>query len=207
VKIVKQCGRLMASATIYGLWQAPFAHAKMMPVFRHNDIGAVQRVLDVGCGPGTNCRYFAKADYLGLDVNPRYVAYARRRYRREFSVQDVCAYRPSDGRRFDFILLNSLLHHLTDDETRRLLGQLSQLTSSGGFVHIIELVLPERKCLARWLATHDRGDYARPVERWQELFAEHFQAVVFEPFAIQVLGVNLWSLVYFKGRPENCSRS
>ena len=43
-------------------------------------IGAAQTVLDVGCGPGTNAPHFAHADYLGVDINPSYVATAARRY-------------------------------------------------------------------------------------------------------------------------------
>lgn len=200
--MLKLCSRLMANTTAYRLWQAPFAHAKMRPVLRYNDLGAVQRVLDVGCGPGTNCRYFAQSEYLGLDINRDYVDYARGRYRRDFAVQDVCTYRPSDGRQFDFILLNSLLHHLDDDATQGLLSRLRPLLSPGGHVHVIELVLPEQRCFARWLANCDRGDYPRPLRRWQEILTEHFQAVVFEPYAIRMLGVKLWDLVYFKGRPK-----
>lgn len=203
VKIIKFCGRVMANTTAYRLWQAPFAHAKMMPVLRHNDFDAVQRVLDVGCGPGTNYRYFAQADYLGLDINRDYIDYASRRYRREFVVQDVCAYHPSDGRQFDFILLNSLLHHLNDDDTHRLLCRLHPLISQGGHVHIIELVMPERRCFARWLAESDRGAHPRPLCCWRDIFAKHFQAVVFEPYTIQMLGVKLWNLVYFKGQPKD----
>lgn len=202
MKTIKLCGRLMANTTVYRLWQAPFAHAKMLPVLRHNDLGAVQQVLDVGCGPGTNCRYFAEAEYLGLDINRDYIDYARGRYRRQFAVQDVCTYCPSDGRQFDFVLLNSLLHHLNDDDTHGLLSRLRPLIRQGGHVHVIELVMPEQECLARWLAINDRGDYPRPLRRWQEIFAEHFQTVVCEPYAIQILGVKLWNLVYFKGRPK-----
>lgn len=192
----------MANTTVYRLWQAPFAHAKMRPVLRHNDADAVQRVLDVGCGPGTNCPYFAQSEYLGLDINRDYIDYARGRYQRPFAVQDVCTYRPSDGRQFDFVLLNSLLHHLDDDATHGLLSRLQPLISQGGHVHVIELVLPERRCLARWLAHSDRGDHPRPLCDWQEIFAEHFRTVVFEPYTIQILGVELWNLVYFKGRPK-----
>ena len=46
-----------------------------------NDVASVRRVLDVGCGPGTNTRYFEHADYLGLDINRGYIESARRRFK------------------------------------------------------------------------------------------------------------------------------
>src|SRR5437867_13058439 len=82
----------------YRLWQAPFADKKLAPLFAHNDLRAVRRVLDVGRGPGTNTRHFGHADYVGVDINPRYIAYAQRRSGRAFLVAGVRA-RPDLGAR------------------------------------------------------------------------------------------------------------
>ena len=54
--------RLLEQPLSYRLWQAPFAEAKFEPVRRHNDLGRVRRVLDVGCGPGTNTHHFAAVE-------------------------------------------------------------------------------------------------------------------------------------------------
>jgi SAM-dependent methyltransferase len=158
MQILKKMSGLMENTTAYRLWQAPFADAKLAPILHHNDFSKIQRVLDVGCGPGTNCRYFEKADYTGFDINPRYIDYACRKYRRNFMVQDVCTFEAPMEQRFDFVLLNSLLHHLTDPEAHRVLGRLSHLVSPGGYVHIVELVLPEYRGIPRWLAVNDRGN-------------------------------------------------
>ena len=74
---------------MYGLWQMPFASAKFAPVKQHGAPSAARRVLDVGCGPGTNTRFFPKSDYLGLDINPRYIDQAERRFGKRFMVADV----------------------------------------------------------------------------------------------------------------------
>src|SRR5215204_879708 len=103
-------GALLERTAVYRAWQAPFAARKFAPVQEHNDIDAVRRVLDVGCGPGTNARHFAHADYLGIDINPAYVESARRRYGRAFEVHDVCRYEVADESRYDFVLVNSFLH-------------------------------------------------------------------------------------------------
>jgi SAM-dependent methyltransferase len=184
----------------YRLWQAPFAERKLAPVLAGNDISRVHRVLDVGCGPGTNTRHFRQVDYyLGIDVNPRYVEYARERYGRDFEVADVTTYQVAPSERFDFILINSLLHHLDTPAVRRLLSQLARLLTEDGHVHILDLVLPPRRGVARLLATLDRGDHPRPLSDWEALFRGSFQPVAVEPYQLQAFGVVLWNMVYLKG--------
>jgi SAM-dependent methyltransferase len=58
---------------VYRLWQAPFLAQKLAPLFRHNDVPHAKHVLDVGCGPGSNTRWFLHADYVGLDLEPAYI--------------------------------------------------------------------------------------------------------------------------------------
>jgi SAM-dependent methyltransferase len=202
MQLLKNMSGLMENTTAYRLWQAPFADAKLAPLLKHNDFSKIQRVLDVGCGPGTNCRYFEQSDYTGFDINPKYIEYARKRYQRNFVVQDVCTFEPERDQRFDFILLNSLLHHLSDQETDRLLGQLGKLLSPGGHVHIVDLVLPESRGIPRWLAINDRGDYPRPLDEWERIFSTHFHTCIFEPYPVGLAGIELWSLVYFMGEPK-----
>jgi SAM-dependent methyltransferase len=184
----------------YRLWQRPFADQKLEPVLRHNDMDGIRRVLDVGCGPGTNTSYFASVDYIGIDWNERYVAEARRRYGREFVAADVTKYRVDAQERFDFILVNSLLHHLDDEPTRSLLEHLAGLLTPDGHIHILDLVLPDQPGIARQLAHWDRGDHARPLARWRELFEASFSMVEFEPYRLGAAGITLWEMVYFKGR-------
>lgn len=190
----------MGRAVAYRLWQAPFAERKLEPFFRHNDLGAVRRVLDVGCGPGTNARHFGEKDYLGVDLNPDYVAWARRRYGDRFTVADVTRTEAVLGPPSDCILVNSLLHHVDDDGARNILRHLSSRLTVGGHVHILDLVLPEHASLALLLARWDRGDHPRPLEAWRSMFFEAFEPVVFEPYPLGIGALPLWQMVYFKGR-------
>lgn len=199
---MKGYARVMENTLAYRLWQAPFAERKLVPLFAHNDVSKARRVLDVGCGPGTNTRHFASAEYLGIDYNPAYIESARKRHGREFVVADVTKYDVPADQRFDFILANSLFHHLDDADTRRILAHLATLLTDDGHVHILDLVLPSRPSISRLLARADRGDYPRPLARWGEIFSESFQPVVFEPYPLGAAGLTLWSMVYFKGRPR-----
>lgn len=197
--MLKRLSGIMRNTTAYRLWQAPFASVKLAPVLHNNDLKTIGRVLDVGCGPGTNCQYFKQCDYTGMDINPQYIEYARRKFGRPFVVQDVCTFEANANERFDFVLMNSLLHHLDDAQTNRILQQIAKLLTPHGCVNIIDLVLPETRGLPRWLALNDRGDYPRSLRAWQELFEANFQCQIFEQFPVGAAGVELWSLVYFKG--------
>lgn len=197
---MKLHARVMENTLAYRLWQAPFAEQKLAPLFAHNDLRTVRRVLDVGCGPGTNTHHFAGADYLGIDFNPAYIENARRRHGREFVVADVTKYEVAREERFDLILANSLFHHIDTASTSRILAHLATLLSDDGHVHVLDLVLPERPSVSRFLARADRGEYPRPLAEWRQLFTDAFEPVVFEAYPLGVGGVTLWNMVYFKGR-------
>lgn len=196
---IKRASRVMEYDLAYRAWQAPFAEQKFAPVRAANDIGAVRRVLDVGCGPGTNAHWFQHADYVGIDFNPEYIESARRRHRRTFIVADVTTYAVDPGERFDFILANSLFHHIGDASVRRILAHLATLLTPDGHVHVLDLVLPPRG-IARTMALADRGNHPRPLEEWRRLFGEAFAEVQFTPYPLGVGPLALWQMVYFKGR-------
>ena len=192
---------LMEHALVYRVWQAPFAERKLAPFFAHNDVRGMRRVLDVGCGPGTNTAHFRHTDYVGVDINPEYIASARARHGRTFVVADVTE-TPDLGARFDCVFVNSFLHHVDDRNTDNILAHLAPLLTPDGYLHALELVLPPRPGPARLLARLDRGEFARPIDAWHTLFTRHFTPVVFEPYPLGALGVTLWQMVYFKGKPR-----
>jgi len=191
---------VMSWPLVYRVWMAPQAEKKFAPIAAHNDMKRVRRVLDVGCGPGTNAGHFRHLDYLGIDVNPRYIESAKQRHGDRFVAADAAEFVAKPSERFDFILVNSFLHHIDLPTTRRILANLTRLVTEDGHVHIVELVLPPSLSIPRLLARSDRGNYPRPQDEWVQIFQEHFQQVVMEPFPLQFGGITFWDFVYFKGR-------
>src|SRR5580704_15235106 len=116
---------IMRQPLVYRLWMAPFAEKKFAPIAANNAIGKVRRVLDVGCGPGTNADYFPNAEYLGIDLNGQYIRDAERRQaasngKKRFVAADAAKFSVNPGEKFDFILVNSFLHHVDDVTTRNI---------------------------------------------------------------------------------------
>ncbi len=192
--------RLLEQPLVYRLWQSTHEAQKFAPILAHNDVSRARRVLDVGCGPGMNTGLFARSDYLGIDINPKYIESARRRFNRNFVVGDATTFTVPSGEGFDFILVNSFLHHIANPLARRVLSHLATLLTPDGHLHSIEVIMPQRPGLPRALARWDRGKFCRSVEEWRGNFTEFFDPVVFERFAVRLLGVACWELVYFKGR-------
>jgi SAM-dependent methyltransferase len=186
---------------VYGILQAPFATAKLQPFLRNVDVAALKRVLDVGCGPGTNAPVFRASEYVGIDLNPDYIAHASARYSGRFLVGDVSDPAVLPDERFDCVFANSLMHHLADETVRRLLARLAGLTSAGGAVHVLDLVLPAERSLPRMVARLDRGRFARPIEHWRALFAESLREVRFEEYPLGIPGLPLWRMLFFSGVP------
>jgi SAM-dependent methyltransferase len=198
--MIRLLEQVLEHPTIYRRWQAPFVAQKFAPVQRHIEHAAIRRVLDVGCGPGTNAARFGSASYVGVDINDRYLAVARSKYPGQFIQADLATADLSTFGTFDVILVNSFLHHLPDGSVDRLLAQLATLMEPGGRVHILELVRPERFALPSIMARLDRGRYARSAQAWTEHFERHFHPVVLQPYTF---GLGLWAMVYFQGMAKH----
>jgi SAM-dependent methyltransferase len=186
----------------YAIWQRPFINSKLRPVLQDRDFADCRRVLDLGCGPGINTPFFDHADYTGLDWNDAYIEYARKRYGKTYISADACTWQPDAGKEFDLVFANSFFHHIDDENVDRILERMSRSLSVDGVVHILDLVLPEKHRVGRWLAKNDRGDFPRSLDHWHELFSRQFEPLHFEPYSIDFMGLGLWQMVHFKGKPR-----
>ena len=194
--------RVMEQPWVYRLWQAPFADQKFLPVHRQLERRPPRRVLDVGCGPGTNASRFVGCEYVGIDINEKYLEMGRVRYPGVFVQADLATADLSHLGSFDTILVNSFLHHLTDSAVDNVLERVAGLLEPDGRVHILELVLPEQLNMARVMARLDRGRYPRDLASWRIRFERHFEPLLMEPYT---LGGVLWSMVYFQGGTKACA--
>jgi SAM-dependent methyltransferase len=194
--------RLLEQPFLFNLSQLPFTKQKFARILKYNDLNAVRAVLDIGCGPGTNAQRFANAKYLGIDINHRYIELARTRHHRDFLVADVTTSEAIPAGTYDFILVNSFLHHIQTDDARRVLARAAGFLAADGHLHSIELVLPQKAGVSRWLALHDRGEFPRSLQAWREIFEDKLYTVIFEPFPVRHLGQTIMELVYFKGRKK-----
>ena len=129
-------------------------------------------LIDIGCGVG-QFALLTGGPYLGIDLNGRYVEYARRRHRGqpgvEFRRADVTALR-EEGTRYDLALMVDLLHHIPDDAAVRLLATAARVARR----HVInfEPLKEQPSPLGAWFVRHDRGRFIRTRAALLDLYRE-----------------------------------
>lgn len=97
---------------------------------------AHEAVLDLGCGTG-GLSGMTDRKYLGVDVNPGYIEYARRKYGsadRRFLAADAFGLDRGQVGAVDLVSIVNFLHHLSDPDARRLLGRIASLEPRKLFV-------------------------------------------------------------------------
>ena len=155
--MIRLLEQVLEHPTIYSHWQAPFVAQKFAPAERHMRQGTVRRVLDVGCGPGTNAARFGAASYVGVDINEQYLAVARSKYSGQFIQADLATADLSQHGQYDTILVKSYFHHLPEPTVERLLEHIATHKEPRGKEHIIELVRPDRPSVPTIMTTLERG--------------------------------------------------
>lgn len=109
-------------------------------------IAARHDVLDLGCGTGTLAllvkRTCPGARVVGLDIDPRILAIARRKIERahlDIELRQGSATAPPfPPASFDRVLTTLMLHHLTTAQKREALASARQLLRPGGELHVAD---------------------------------------------------------------------
>lgn len=143
---------------------------------------SAERVLDLGCGAG-GFSTVVPGEYVGLDLNPNYIAFARRRFgnpRRRFELRQLA---DLDGREhFDKAIMASVLHHLSDDEADAVLALLARIVRTR--LVAMDLDPESANRLQAFLIAHDRGAFVRPAAAQRAILARHFDVVAERRFAV-----------------------
>jgi cyclopropane fatty-acyl-phospholipid synthase-like methyltransferase len=158
---------------------APGAKRRFIEEFVRPRAG--ERVLDVGCGTGALCSYMPRGvEYVGVDVDARYVETARERYlgRGEFVCADIADLPETDVGSFDVAIAFGVVHHLADEQVRTALAVVRALLRPGGRLLASEPCLTDAAGRAeRFLMEHDRGRFIRAVDDYVALAESAFPRV------------------------------
>ena len=131
------------------------------------------RTLDLGCGPGAFADLFAGDDYVGVDLNSRYIDHARKTRQGAFVVGDARRVDLPDAR-FDQILIFGLLHHLPDEDVRAVLAECRRLLAPDGCVLVIEDIpaISRLNLIGHLIHQVENGEHIRAVAEYQRLYSE-----------------------------------
>jgi ubiquinone/menaquinone biosynthesis C-methylase UbiE len=128
-----------------------------------------ERVIDVCCGTGSMASV-VPGNYLGIDFDPRSIAWARRKFSgdasKRFLVADVTEL-ALEPKSFHKALFIDGLHHLPDDRAVGALRIVSRITRDA--VAIVDPAPETRRPLSRLLLALDMGRHIRPLAAQMEL--------------------------------------
>ena len=135
-----------------------------------------RRFLDYGSGTGQFARSFPAERYVGFDIAPHYVRYARKRYGSAVSVMSGDQLGYSDAC-FDAVLIMGVFHHLDDAFVRRAAAELHRVLRHDGTILMVEDIPTQNPWNVFGRAMHwlDRGDNIRSVSHYQRLMEPYFR--------------------------------
>ena len=140
-----------------------------------------EKVLDIGCGPGYILQHLPVVDYLGFDINRRYVEAARKRFggRGRFFCGDVgLTAIDQEAASFDLVLATGVLHHLDDNHAVSLFKLARRALKPGArLVTYDGCFVTGQPKLARFIVSRDRGQYVRESTEYVKLAAQVFPQV------------------------------
>ena len=119
--------------------------------FGSQDLPESFRVLDLGCGGGDIPydlsrwaeRQGKRAQITAIDINPKTIAYAQKKYRRRgLEYKQASAFDISSLGDFDFIISSMFFHHLPDEDIVRLLGLVDRHAKRGFIVNDLYRSVP-----------------------------------------------------------------
>lgn len=126
-------------------------------------------LLDVGCGTGKYAIFSCR--YIGIDPNKDYIDYAKKHHQGTFLEMDGTDLKFSDNT-FDFVINISILHHVSDETTIKMIDEMRRACKKDGYIYVIDAVYP-KNLLGYLLFRFDRGHYRRTFEELKNLLLNY----------------------------------
>lgn len=165
----------LAISTIYNFfcfivskfgWSRLYIFAKYLPYIPGD------KILDLGCGPGTNSSFFQTKDYFGIDISSRYIKQAEvKSPNHKFICGNFLLLGKEWDDSFDIILMSGLLHHLSDQLACEFIEKSYSVLKKGGRLIAIENCLHYKQSwIKRKIIMQDRGEFVRDKNDIDNLF-------------------------------------
>lgn len=176
--------KILEHPSIYNIWQfiigGEAAHKSLINDYCKPHPNA--RILEIACGTATILDHFDKelnVSYCGYDLNPSYIDFAKKKYgdRGQFHCASVFEARiPRES--FDITLALGILHHLSNDESLKLIETAWDSLSPGGFLFSAEPVWSGGQSrLEKYILSKDRGQNIRTEAGYNDLLRTRFSKI------------------------------
>ena len=139
------------------------------------------RILDIGCGTAQVLKYLPEnINYVGYDLNPHYIEDASKKYkgRGNFYCERISNSSLKEKESFDIALAGGVLHHINDEEAKKLFEIASHLLKPGGYLITYDGVYIEKQSkMAKYILSKDRGKHVRIHDQYLNLAKSSFSKI------------------------------
>jgi SAM-dependent methyltransferase len=137
------------------------------------------RILEIGCGPGTIVPFLPPGEYVGFDMSPGYIEQAQQRFpQARFVCERVSEYTLPERAYFDVVLALGIVHHLDDPEAQQLFQIAHDALKPGGKLVTLDGVWTDHQSsAARALLARDRGEFVRSEAAYVAIASRVFDNV------------------------------
>jgi SAM-dependent methyltransferase len=174
---------ILKHPVIYQTYQnwGGFHQARLQALAKYAPLTAGDRVVDVGCGPGFIVDDLpSSVEYTGFDTDARYIAYANARFgnKGRFLCQEFDRTSAQQVGPVERVMMNGVLHHLSDEIVHKTLPAIRDALSPGGrLVTIDGCFVDGQSPVAAYLLRNDRGNFVRRQPEYEALMRPHFDEV------------------------------
>lgn len=135
-----------------------------------------KKILDIGCGTGAFARLFDKNNYFGIDILPAYIEHAKKNCPGNFRVMDAADLKFPDEY-FDRILIMAVLHHLSDEDSDKVIREAKRVLKPDGRILIMENSKIPRleNALVLFIQKLDKGEFIRTPEKYEKIVIPHLE--------------------------------
>lgn len=132
------------------------------------------RILEIGCSTGACARGMidmSKHDYVGVDIDPGYIAMAAQRAPRgTYVAADARRLEFADGS-FDLAMFVGVMHHMDDRLIEDCLKEVRRVLRPDGHLIVAEPVFTPGRWISTAFLRMDRGRFIRDEPGYRALFA------------------------------------
>ena len=100
------------------------------------------KVLDFGSGFGTFAKYFDNLDYIGIEINNKYILRAQK-LNPKYKFLNLNLDQTILDNKYKLVLIYGVLHHIPDNEVKNILINIKNALDEDGKIYIYEPLPPQ----------------------------------------------------------------